>query len=207
MLGPVWPGVTGALPLWALVSFSLKGGPSRSPRTLESLSLSIPLSFPLGLCLSLRLCLPDLSECDVSLLLSMLPSVDAHLCHRLLSCLVSKNLNAFSHLQILSPLRWLPPSLSCMVLPLPPTPGSPAHSSPKPLSGYLENLGRKPLTQDRHPQDKGTQESGHDERNQGCQGRCHLFFCFLPPILVGIIHSFFSSQRTGPSRAKAHICL
>jgi len=107
-LGPLGGlGLGNLLFLWALVSLSLKWG---LPRTLEPLSLysSFLPSGPV----SLSQAVSPISSSG-SLPLAMPPSV--HVCHRLLSCLTSESQCLFPS-PILSPLRWLLPSLSCTLL-------------------------------------------------------------------------------------------
>lgn len=114
------------------------------PRALEPLFASILLSFPLG-CVSLSGPVsPNLSKW-ISLL-SMPPLVDAHFCHRLLSCHSPMRVNIFSHPKS----SLLSDGFSSHL--------SPAHSSPHPLllqnlqAVPLENFGREHLTHDGYPQ-------------------------------------------------------
>lgn len=128
------------------------------------------------------------------------PSGHVHFFHRLLSRLISKSLDVFSHLQILSPLM---ASLAISSLPTP----VPAHSFPKPPNGHLEGLGRNYLTQDEHPQNGGTPESQpHWEKPRVPRQMPSILFCFLPPVLVGNITISYPPENR-VFKDKGEICL
>lgn len=107
----------------------------------------------------------------------------------------------------LSSLYGFPPSPFCsfllcaQLLSLLPTP------SLTPQAVILRTC-RKGLTQDWHPQSEGTQQGGHDGRNQRCPGRCHLFFRSpASPVLVGITHIFPFPENRAFRDKGAHLSL